>query len=167
MWQINWSANQDLAKSLGASEATDLFNVDLNARVAYALFNQAKGWAKGNDPGFFPWRGSDKGHDNSGPGWDGEGDHMWHADQFLAEATSATAKYQSGDPMFTEPTRGTANSRSGGRTTTNHITSAPTINVAPVINFNGAPSTPDLRNIAQTVSRMIKEEVSMIDLRTA
>jgi hypothetical protein len=51
--------------------------------------------------------------------------------------------------------------------TTNNFTSSPTVNVSPVINFNGAPGTPDLRRIAQDVTRMIKEEVEMLDLRNA
>ena len=169
MWQINWSSNKDIAKSLGANNAEDLFDPYLNAKVAFELFNNAKGWAKGANPGFHPWRGSDTGWDNSGPGWDGNGDEMWHADKFVSEATAATSQYRSGDPMlFAEPTRGGSRGGSGGsRSTTNHITSSPTINVAPVINFNGAPATPDLRNIAQTVSRMIKEEVDTMNLRTA
>lgn len=169
MWQINWSSNKDIAKSLGANNAEDLFDPYLNAKVAFELFNNAKSWAKGDNPGFHPWRGSDTGWNNSGPGWDGNGDEMWHADKFVSEATAATAQYRSGDPMlFAEPTRGSSRSGSGGsRSTTNHITSSPTINVAPVINFNGAPATPDLRNIAQTVSRLIKEEVDMMNLRTA
>jgi len=168
MWQINWSANGETAKSLGANNAEDLFDPYLNAKVAYKLFQNAKGWASGEDPGFHPWRGSDTGWENSGPGWDGNGDEMWHADKFVAEATAATEQYRSGDPMFVEPTRGGSRGGSGGsRSTTNHITSSPTINVAPVINFNGAPSTPDLRNIAQTVTRLIKEEVDMMNLRTS
>ena len=166
MWQINWGANEEIAKSLGAKNPEDLFDAYLNAKVAYKLFQNAQGWAKGDDPGFHPWRGSDTGWENKGPGWDGNGDEMWHADKFVAEATAATAQYTSGDPMFTEPARGGSRGGSGGsRNTTNHITSSPTINVAPVINFNGAPSTPDLRSIAQTVSRLIKEEVDMMNLR--
>jgi hypothetical protein len=41
------------------------------------------------------------------------------------------------------------------------------INISPSITFNGAPETPDLQNIAKTVTDMMKREVDMMGLRTA
>lgn len=80
---------------------------------------------------------------------------------------SVESKSEAGDPMPDRaPTRsGSVLTASGS--TTNNFTSSPTVNVSPVINFNGAPGTPDLRRIAQDVTRMIKEEVEMLDLRNA
>ena len=80
---------------------------------------------------------------------------------------SVERKSEAGDPMPDRaPTRsGSVLTASGS--TTNNFTSSPTVNVSPVINFNGAPGTPDLRRIAQDVTRMIKEEVEMLDLRNA
>lgn len=164
MWQINWSANGDLAKSLGAKNAEDLFDLNLNAKVAYALYNNAKGWAKGKNPGFHPWRASDTGWENNGPGWDGNGNEMWRTDKYLAEATAATDQYRSGDPIA--PTK--ASGRSGGSgAVTNNYSSSPTVHVSPVINFNGTPQSQDLRSIANSVAKLIKQEVDMMDLRTA
>ena len=124
----------------------DLYDPAINMRAAYALYR---------DSGFQHWTSFTK-----------EDSPNYYA-QFIPQAREAVNG--SGDPMI-DMAYSPSRSRAGGgqaRSSTTHITSSPTINVAPVINFNGAPGTPDLRNIAQTVSRMIKEEVDMIDLRTA
>jgi hypothetical protein len=84
-------------------------------------------------------------------------------------ARNAISSADVGDPspMYMPSRRQQSGSNGNSRSTTNHYTSSPTINVAPVINFNGAPNTPDLKRIAQSVSKLIKEEVDMLDLRTA
>jgi len=138
-------------RSFGISKPEDLYDPEVNMRAARVLFQS-------NSVPFYHW-GPYKGMDP-----------LYNTDMGAATSAVQAAGYATtGDPtvdMAYSPSR----RRSGGgqsTSSTTHITSSPTINVAPVINFNGAPGTPDLRNIAQTVSRMIKEEVDMIDLRTA
>jgi len=138
-------------RSFGISKPEDLYDPEVNMRAARVLFQSSS-------VPFYHW-GPYKGMDP-----------LYNTDMGAATSAVQAAGYATtGDPtvdMAYSPSR----RRSGGgqsTSSTTHITSSPTINVAPVINFNGAPGTPDLRNIAQTVSRMIKEEVDMIDLRTA
>ena len=169
MWQINWSANQKVAEKHGATKIEDLLNLDLNAAVAYDLWSSS---------GFRPWRASSNSTylKGGGPGWDPNGDEMWNTQQHQGEALSAVStfpgtypKSSTGDAVFDAMPSKHESMSGGGKSSskTMNFTSSPTIHVAPVINFNGSPSTPDLRGIAQTVSRMLKEEISMLDLRTA
>lgn len=138
-------------QSFGISRPEDLYDPEVNMRAARVLFQS-------NSVPFYHW-GPYKGMDP-----------LYNTDMGAATSAVQAAGYSTtGDPMVDmaySPSRRRSGGGQSGSTTT-HITSSPTINVAPVINFNGAPGTPDLRNIAQTVSRMIKEEVDMIDLRTA
>ena len=104
-------------------------------------------------------------------GWDAwttyEGDrYNSYMSSATAAASAATSPREVGDPRM--PSRsGSGDVLRAGGSTTNHYTSSPTINVSPVINFNGAANTPDLRRMAQDVSRMLREEVEMLDLRNA
>jgi hypothetical protein len=127
----------------GLSNNSELYNPDTNMRAAHDLYSRTGG--------FSHWTTYTSGK---------------YLD-FMDEARAAANEVGDPSPSYM-PSRGRA-SGSGGqsRSTTNHYTSSPTINVAPVINFNGAPATPDLKRIAQSVSKLIKEEVDMIDLRSA
>jgi peptidoglycan hydrolase-like protein with peptidoglycan-binding domain len=98
MWQINWKNLQrkgyaDLRARLGITSDADLLDLDTNAAVAYFMYEDAN---RAGEP-WFPWRASDRGHDGSGPGWDGKGSHLWRTEKFAAEATAAaTAVLDSG-----------------------------------------------------------------------
>lgn len=167
MWQIapiNW----------GDFTQQDLLDPYKNAQVAYRLYQSG---------GFSPWKAAehrtknDKGQwvvdptGQGGAGWAMDGNEMWHTEKYAAQAQSAAAAYNSsGDAEFaaTPSRNGSSRASSGGASSsTTHITSSPTINVAPIINFSGSPSTPDLRNIAKTVTQMLKEEVQLMELRSA
>lgn len=128
----------------GLSSDEELYDPATNMRAAYSLYSSTKG--------FSHWTTFTGGKYND----------------YMDQARTAVTSMNLGDPVSfgDSPSRAVvpAGSAGGG---TMHYTSSPTINVAPVINFNGAPSTPDLRNIAATVSRMIKQEVDMLDLRTS
>lgn len=137
-------------RQFGISSNEDLYDPATNMRAAFSLY-QARGGS------LYDW-GAYKGEENT---------YNTNIDEALRIVKDAGL--YSGDPMIDiaySPSKGGTNAQQS-RSSTTHITSSPTINVAPVINFSGAPASPDLRNIAQTVSRMIKEEVDMIDLRTA
>jgi len=138
-------------RQFGISKNEDLYDPATNMRAAFSLY-QARGGS------LHDW-GAYKGESNT---------YNTNVDEALRIVKDAGL--YSGDPMIDAsyaPSRGGGTNGQQSRSTTTHITSSPTINVAPVINFNGAPATPDLRNIAHTVSKMIKEEVDMLDLRTA
>ena len=128
----------------GINDKQDLFDPSTNMRAAHKLYSYR------NDS-FYDWGGY-KGNAN---------DYSTDRPAALAAVREAGYDVGGGDPP--SPVR-----YSGGRgSVTNNVTSAPTINVSPVINFNGSPATPDLRNIAETVSRMIKDEVDMLMMRSA
>jgi hypothetical protein len=153
LMQINMLGDLGPARlqQFGISKYEDLYDPQTNMNAAYVLYQRSNNT-------LHPWGGY-KGKSNT-----------YSTDMSLGEQAVREAgleKELSGDPtaFLRAPSR---RSSSGGSTSnTTHITSAPTINVAPVINFNGTPSTPDLRGIAQTVSRLIKEEVDMLDMRTS
>lgn len=153
LMQINMLGDLGPARlqQFGLSKYEDLYDPQTNMNAAYVLYQRS-----GNT--LQPWGGY-KGVSNT-----------HNTDPSIGASAVREAGLErelSGDPtaFMRAPSKDGRSSGGGARTT--NITSAPTINVAPVINFNGTPSTPDLRNIAQTVSRLIKEEVDMIDLRTA
>jgi hypothetical protein len=127
----------------GLSSNDELYNPDTNMRAAYDLYSSTGG--------FSHWTTYTSGK----------------YQEYMDDARAAVTQVGDPSPSYM-PSRGRS-SGSGGqsRSTTNHYTSSPTINVAPVINFNGAPATPDLKRIAQSVSKLIKEEVDMLDLRSA
>ena len=146
LFQINMLGDLGPARreKYGLSSNNELYDPVTNAQIAYKMWSES-GWQ--------PWSS-----------WK-RGEYEKHLDM----AKDAAALVGVGDPAPTYMPSRSKSQGSGGqaRSTTNHYTSSPTINVAPVINFNGAPNTPDLKRIAQSVSKLIKEEVDMLDLRTA
>ncbi len=92
MWQINWTNLQrdpyaDLRTKLAIARDTDLLDLAVNAAVAFRMYQDS---VSSKQP-WFPWRGSDKGHDGSGPGWDPKGDHLWHTERFADGARAAAS----------------------------------------------------------------------------
>ena len=90
MWQINWTNLQrdgyaDLRRRLGIDDEMDLLDLATNAAVAFAMYQDS---VKAGKP-WFPWRASDTGHKQAGPGWDPDGSHTWRTEQFAAEAAAA------------------------------------------------------------------------------
>jgi hypothetical protein len=90
MWQINWTNLQrdgyaDLRRRLGIDDEMDLLDLGTNAAVAFAMYQDS---VKAGKP-WFPWRASDSGHKQAGPGWDPDGSHTWRTEQFAAEAAAA------------------------------------------------------------------------------
>lgn len=172
MWQIN-GINKAVFEGLGYKKE-ELLDPYKNASVAFALFSRS-GWS--------PWKASDNSSHpdvqraTGGRGFDPNGDHMWNTESKQAEARAAVAPYlqgssASGDAVFSAtPSKLEMAASSGGKgrssSQTMHLSSSPTITIAPVINFNGSPSSPDLRNIAKTVARMLQEEIEMTKLRSA
>lgn len=124
-------------EAYGLSSNEDLFDPATNLRVALGI-----------------WQGGGWGH------WSAFGGSQYN--NMLSTAQNVAASLEVGDPMG-----GAAPVSRAGGSTTNNFTSSPTVNVSPVINFNGSPDTPDLRSIAKTVSSMIKEEVEMLGMRHA
>ena len=104
MWQINWKNLQgkgydELRARLGVDSDTDLLDLDTNAEVAFFMYEDSLRMKKP----WFPWRASDKGYKNNGPGWDPDGSHTWHTEEFAAEATAA-AKAVLGGEVAAPPT---------------------------------------------------------------
>lgn len=128
-------------KTYGLSSNEDLFDPATNLRVALGIW-RGQGWEKG---------------------WTAYGGSNYNEMLPTAKNIAASLTSEAGDPA---PSDAKPVSRAGG-STTNNFTSSPTVNVSPVINFNGSPDTPDLRSIAKTVSSMIKEEVEMLGMRHA
>jgi hypothetical protein len=101
MWQINWNNLQGkgydaLRSRLGITTDADLLDLDTNAAVAFFMYEDS---VRAREP-WFPWRGSDTGHDGSGPGWDRNGSHTWHTEDFAAEAAAAAkAVLEGGTPV--------------------------------------------------------------------
>jgi hypothetical protein len=155
LMQINMIGNLEASRlaSFGISKKEDLYDPQKNMDAAFQLYS-------GRNNTFYDW-GPYKGMD-----------HLYDTDVGAAEAAVKSAGlYSSGDPMEgvrrMPSRRSSSRGNSGSNGTTMHISSSPTITVAPVINFTGTPQTQDLRNIAQTVGRLLKEEVEKVDLRTA
>lgn len=158
MWQVNWSANgKTMMRELGISGPADLFDPKMNARAARIL------WERG---GWRPWKASDHssipGPMHGKPGWDPNGNEMWHTEKFQAEArAAATAVEKSGDPY---PGGG-----GGGNGFSGVFSSSPNFNitVAPNINFVGMPQSNDLKKIATEVVGLIEQEVRTLEMRGA
>ena len=82
MWQINWGNLQrepyaDLRDRLGIDEDMDLLDLEINAAVAFWMYEDS---IKSGKP-WFPWRASDTGFKKRGPGWDPDGSHTWRTEQ--------------------------------------------------------------------------------------
>ena len=159
MWQINWRTS-DAARQLGVTERDQLLDPFLNARVA---FQAQKNAIKYFDDRWHPWRAS--GHSQylidrglGSKGWDPDGDPMWNTAKHMETARAVTAPYMGGDPNTDVPVR--------AGNVTNNMTSAPTFNVNPTINFQGAPDTPDLRAIVDELMQMTRQAMELEELRS-
>lgn len=154
MWQINWSANQSIAKSFGAKSIGDLLDVNLNAKVAYALY-QSGGWR--------PWRGSDSSSFLGGQaGWDPNGSHLWKTDKHMAEArAAASAVSGSGDPVehggapSSRPVTMASGSIGGGLVQQYHV------EVAPTIQINGDVTSHNVRALAREIVNITNEQTEI------
>lgn len=155
LWQLNTLnskkggmmgdlVNSILGKPAGNKDFNELFDPNVNARVAFEFY-------KRNGNTLRPWGG-----------YKGVSD-THNADQYLTAAQQAVTAAQLGDPYSGEPP-----ARMSGSGSMN-VTSSPTynINVAPVITFTGTPQTPDLRNIAQELTGMIEQNVRSLEMRSA
>jgi hypothetical protein len=90
MWQINWTNLQrdgyaELRTRLGIESDMDLLDLETNAAVAFWMYEDA---IRSGKP-WFPWRGSETGYKNAGPGWDPDGSHTWRTERFAKEAKAA------------------------------------------------------------------------------
>jgi hypothetical protein len=169
LWQLNtlnsdMGRMEDLMKSLlgGMGYPTNnipqdfdvLYDPRVNAKVAYEFY-------KRNGNTLRPW-GEYKGELNTyntnvgealeivqGMGLHSAGDPM---DRSPAALISRT-------PSRTEPQKIHVDFNNGG--------GAPVITVAPSITFNGAPQNPDLQVIVHKVTEMLRQEVDMMNLRSA
>lgn len=156
LWQINYSnLTESFMASIGAKSRNDLFNPKINARAAYAL---SAGGTKWSPWGYTP-----------GKGWTEDGDPL--AGTNIQAATQAVQSAGLGDPvdfpsMSVRPHRSDRSSRPAPPTSVNY-NSSPTINVSPIINFNGVPERNDLREIARTVTQIMQDEVNKYEMRTA
>lgn len=105
MWQINWhnlqrDAYADLRSRLRIRSDADLLDLDTNAAVARHLYEDS---VEFGEP-WFPWRGSERGRDGSGPGWDPNGSHRWRTEPFAAEARAAATAVEEGVAGGVDPT---------------------------------------------------------------
>ena len=154
LWQLNTLnskkggmmgdlVNSILGKPAGNKDFNELFDPNVNARVAFEFY-------KRNGNTLRPWGGYKGVSDTHG------------ADQYMAAAQQAVKAAQLGDPYS-----GEGPARMGGGST--NVTSSPTYNItiAPSITFTGTPQTPDLRNIAQEVTSMMEEQVRSLTMRGA
>lgn len=132
----------------GITSNEDLFDPEVNMRAAKKLYDFRGG-------SLYDW-GEYKGESNT------YNTNLSEAAQVVKDA----GLYSSGDPMPMERSSSPAPSK-GGSATVNNYTGGATVTVAPTINFNGQPQTPDLQNIAKTVTDMIKEEMALAGLRSA
>lgn len=123
----------------GLDDNDELFDPAVNMRAAFSLYSN-----RGNK--FTDWSV----YKNNA--------HVRHMG-VARDAVSALNIPQTGDDM---PSRGYG----GGGGMTVH-SSSPTINIAPVIHFNGSAGDADLRQIAKKVAKMMEEEVSALSRRGA
>jgi hypothetical protein len=159
IWQIN-GINMNFLKKKGiVSTKQDLLNPNINARAAYALYQ--------ND-GFSPWKASASSSTHGGgAGFDGNGDHMWRTDDFMSAAQVASSNAESGDAVFdksptTHPTGSAQPSgpRSVSLNQPINVTVSPTINVT-------ASNNMDLDGIADTIASMLEAKVRELNLRSS
>lgn len=156
LWQINYAnlTNSFMAK-IGAKSRADLFNPVTNARAAWELSSGGTNWT--------PWGYT------PGVGWSADGNPL--AGTNIQAATQAVQNANLGDPVnfqsqVLRPVKRDTGVQSSSPSSVNY-NSSPTINVSPVINFNGLPERNDLREIARTVTQIMKEEVNKYEMRTA
>jgi hypothetical protein len=133
-----------------------LYDPRVNARVAYEFYRR-------NGNTLRPW-GEYKGKPNTYNTNVGE----------AMEIVQGMGLYSntSGDPMDKVPKSLASRTPSRNEPRTIHVDvnnggGAPNITIAPVISFNGTPQSPDLQMIAHRVSELLRQEVDMMNLRTA
>lgn len=171
VWQIN-GINMDFLRGHGiVDEKEQLLNPTINARAAFALYKNS---------GFSPWNasGSSSTH-GGGPGFDGNGDHMWNTSAHQAEAATAASAVTSngGDPNIDvhasspaiakgpKAVRSAPAITSGGATSLN---STYQIDFNPTINISGAGGgQQDLNALAGKVESMLKETMNRTLERSA
>jgi hypothetical protein len=170
LWQLN-TLNSDkggrmedlmvsILKNMGHSvnnvpqDFDILYDPRVNAKVAYEFY-------KRNGDTLRPWGGY-KGESNT---------YSTNVGEALG-IVQGMGLHNSGDPM--DRSSVSMMSRAPSRTSPQSINvkvdggnAAPVINIAPVISFNGAPQTQDLQMIAHKVSELLRQEVEMMNLRTA
>lgn len=130
-----------LMTSLGYT-GNDLLNPATAARAAHDIFLK-DGWR--------PWTGYRK-----GVGWD----TVPLAD--AEKAVSAAGLMDRGDPM---PVQSGGGGSGGSRTM--HVTSSPSISIPISFNINGAPSSLDVRALANQVRSIITQELEMDGMRVS
>jgi hypothetical protein len=153
LWQLNTLnskkggmmgdlVNSILGKPQGNTNFDDLFDPNVNAKVAYAFYQR-----NGNTTR--PWGGYKGVSDTAG------------ADQYLTAARQAVSAAHLGDP--------TGERRMSSSAGAGPISVSPTyqITVAPNITFIGSAQSNDLKKIAQEVTALIEQNVRTLELRGA
>lgn len=133
----------------GISSKEQLFDPQTNMNAAFKLYQM-------RNNSLYDW-GEYKGESNT-----------YNTD--LASARTAVQNAglmnNGGDPIGSSaPSRGSRQSGSKGSSVV--YNSAPTINVAPNISFNGVPERADLHEIARTVTKILRDELARNEMRTA
>jgi hypothetical protein len=169
LWQLNtlnsdMGRMEDLMKSIlgGMGYPTNnvpqdfdvLYDPRVNAKVAYEFY-------KRNNNTLRPW-GEYKGEPNTYNTNVGE----------AMDIVQGMGLYSSGDPMERSPASRIARTPTRSEPRAIHVDvnnggGAPVINVAPSITFNGAPQSQDLQVIVHKVTELLRQEVEMMNLRTA
>jgi hypothetical protein len=168
LWQLNtlnsdMGRMEDLMKSILGNMGYPTNNVPqdfdvlydprVNAKVAYEFYRR-------NGNTLRPW-GAYKGESNT-----------YNTNVGEARSIVQNMGLHGGDPMEKMPTALASRTPSRNEPRTIHVDvnnggGAPNITIAPVISFNGTPQSPDLQVIAQRVSELLRQEVDMMNLRTA
>jgi hypothetical protein len=171
LWQLNtlnsdMGRMEDLMKSILGNmgyptnnipqDFDVLYDPRVNAKVAYEFYRR-------NGNTLRPW-GEYKGESNTYNTNVGEARSIVQNMGLYANS--------SGDPMEKMPTALVSRTPSRNEPRTIHVDvnnggGAPNITIAPVISFNGTPQSPDLQMIAHRVSELLRQEVDMMNLRTA
>lgn len=168
LWQLNtlnsdMGRMEDLMKSILGNMGYPTNNVPqdfdvlydprVNAKVAYEFYRR-------NGNTLRPW-GEYKGESNT-----------YNTNVGEARSIVQNMGLHGGDPMEKMPTALASRTPSRNEPRTIHVDvnnggGAPNITIAPVISFNGTPQSPDLQVIAHRVSELLRQEVDMMNLRTA
>jgi hypothetical protein len=168
LWQLNtlnsdMGRMEDLMKSILGNMGYPTNNVPqdfdvlydprVNAKVAYEFYRR-------NGNTLRPW-GAYKGESNT-----------YNTNVGEARSIVQNMGLHGGDPMEKMPTALASRTPSRNEPRTIHVDvnnggGAPNITIAPVISFNGTPQSPDLQVIAHRVSELLRQEVDMMNLRTA
>jgi len=95
LMQMNWSAHKSWLTAGGfASSEADLLDINKNARAAYEL------WHNRSNGDWRPWKASDSSPyavPKGGPGWDPNGNELWHTESKQPIAREALSQLGLGD----------------------------------------------------------------------